>query len=348
MKAKYLFISLGMAILLTGCGKKVEYEGEHWYENAGREEVELELSKETTTDSLADNWEYGLILHENSDFAQDNTYYYIANPTDKNKLYRVKKDGSWEKEKILDQEVADINVLRGKVFFSNYNESEKMGVGIFSMDTNGSEPIMLTDMYPSEMSVVNDWVYFCDYNDTGIYKVHSETKKIQRLTDQNCGCLNVFENTIYALMETETTDKNDDSCWQLISMNVNGDDMKVSEFFKDCDSMLLANGMLFIGNSQGWWKVSVDNIDEGELICEDLKERYPGSVIGDDIYYFTEDNYLAKYNMATGDNKVYSSIKNVTGYDIFDGMIELFYTDGTELKVSVNKLDDGTPVAFYE
>ena len=29
MKAKYLLIGLIMAVLLTGCGKKVEYEGEH-------------------------------------------------------------------------------------------------------------------------------------------------------------------------------------------------------------------------------------------------------------------------------------------------------------------------------
>lgn len=348
MKVNSLLILLVMAGLLTGCGRKVEYEGEAWYENYDREEEELEISGETASDSLADDWEYGLVPHADSDLAEDDTYYYIANPVDLGKLYRVKKDGSWGKEKLLDAEADEINVLHGKVYFAHYNDDDVLKAGIYCMDTEGGEPEMLTDMYPSEMYVVNDWIYFNDYNDTGIYKIHCETKELQHLMDKKCGFLNVCENMIYVLLETEKKDENNNNCWQPVAMDVNGDNMRIFGSFENCNSMILADGMLYFGDSEGWWETSVDEIDERELICADFPEVSPRNVIGDEIYYRTDQNKLAKYNMNSGENKIYNSVSNLTGYHIFDGMIEIFYTEGTESKVSVNGLESGAPVAFYE
>ena len=347
MKGKYLAAMFAAAVLLTGCGKKVEFEGEPWYENVQRQDKETEMSAEYPTDSMEESWEYGISPESGNDLAEDEAYYYVANPTDGDKLYRIKKDGGFAKEKLLDLWVEDINVVNGKVYFSNLDEGAEIGVGIFSMDVDGGEPEMITDHYPWSMSVVNDWIYFIDYNEDGIYKIHNKGKELIKLTEQECIDLIVYENQIYTWAKTESENENKYT-WELTSLDVNGQNVKSYGPYGQGDSFSIYDRYLYVLREDGLWKISIDQPEQEELVTEELNDISNIEVVGEELYYVTEQQRLGRYNLTTGENKDYSSISGVTGYNIFDGMIEIYYVEGTDRKVSVNNLADGSAVAFYE
>lgn len=340
MKLKYTLVCLSVVVLLCGCGKKVEFEGEPWYENVQRENQEIILFNEYSTDSLSEQWEYGLSPESGHDLAEDENYYYVANPTDGNKLYRIKKDGTYSKEKLLDMNVGDINVVNGKVYFSIYDETVEPGMGIFCMNVDGSEMEIITDYYPADMKVVNDWIYFIDYNADGIYKIHNKGKELIQLLDQECSSLVVFENQIFTFAKVE-----DDEIWEVTSLDVNGQNKRS---YGEGNYFELTDGSMCILREDGLWEMPLGQPEEETLLTDELGDISNIERIGDDLFYITENQDLARYNLTTGENKVYTSISYVTGYNIFDDMIEVFYVDGTEAKVTVNYLVDGLSVAFYE
>lgn len=344
MKGKYLVAMFATAVLLTGCGKKVEFEGDPWYENVQRQDKETEMSAEYPTDSMAESWEYGDSPETGNDLAEDEVYYYVANPTDGDKLYRIKKDGGFEKEKLLDMWVGDINVVNGKIYFSNLDESAEIGVGIFSMDAGGGEPEVITDHYPKVMRVVNDWIYFVDYNEDGIYKIHNKGKELIKLTEQECSGLIVYENQIYTWVKTESENEDEDN-WELTSLDVNGQNVKS---YGSGETFLFYNRYLYVLREDGLWKISIDQPEQEELVTEELNDISNIEVVGEELYYVTARQRLGRYNLTTGESKEYSSVSGVTGYSIFDEMIEIYYVEGTDKKVSVNNLTDGSAVAFYE
>lgn len=344
MKGKYLVMAFAAAVLLTGCGRKVEFEGEPWYENVQRQDKETELSVEYPTDSMAESWEYGLSPDSGNDLAEDETYYYVANPTDGNKLYRIKKDGSFAKEKLLDMRVGDINVVNGEIYFSCLDENAENGVGIFSMDTDGGEPEMVTDHFPLYMRVVNDWIYFIDYNEDGIYKIHNKGKELIQLTEQKCSGLIVYENQIYTWAKAEP-DNEDENNGELMSLDVNGQNVRS---YGSGQEFSIFDRNLYVVREDGLWKISIDQPEQEEKITDELGDISNTEIVGEDLYYVTEQQKLGRYNIATGENKEYTSVSGVNSYYIFDGMIEICYVEGTDKKVSVNNLTDGSPVAFYE
>lgn len=345
MKVQYVLAGLTVVLLLSGCGKKVEFEGEPWYANVQRENKEIILFNEYPTDSMAEQWEYGSCPESGHDLAEDDSYYYVENPTDESKLYRIKKDGSFAKEKLLDLQAEDINVINGKIYFSNYDETTEPGIGIFCMNVDGSELEMITDAYPYDMKVVNDWIYFIDYNTDGIYKIHNKGKELIQLTDQECSGLKILENQIFTYIKTEDNSSDDEDKWELASLDVNGQN---KQSYGEGESYSISEGFIYVLREDGLYKMPIGQPDQEILLTDELEEISSIKVIGEELFYVTEQQKLARYNLTSGENKVYTSISHVTGYSIFDDMIEVYYVDGTEKKVTVNHLDDGTSVAFYK
>ena len=346
MRIKYLLIGLAAVSLLSGCGKKVEFEGEPWYANTERENKETDIDKEYSSDSMAESWEYGSSPEAGHDLAEDEEYYYMPNPTDQRKLYRIRKDDGFAKEKLLDVSVGDVNVVQDRIYFSNQDENALKGIGIYSIDVQGGEPEILTDHYPRVMQVVNDWLYFIDYNDDCLYKVHSKSRELLQLAEK-CSGLYLNQNEIYTWIEAADGDEESgDSEYELISMDVNGN--KIHSYGKDGLSFTAGEGCLYIYREDGLWKVSMEDPEQQELITDELEYANRLEVVGDEIYYITGLKQLARYTISSGENKIYTSISYVTGYDIFDGMIAVYYQSGTNRNISVNQLSDGTPVAFFE
>lgn len=339
MKIKYLAAGLVAVTLLTGCGQRVEYEGEPWYANVERESKETDIDKEYSTDSMAESWKYGISPEAGHDLAEDDEYYYVSNPTDGDKLYRVKKDESFAKEKLLDVWVEDVNAANGRVYFSNLDENALLGIGIYSMDAEGGEPEMITDHYPSVLRVVNDWLYFIDYNDHNLYKIHSQGRELIKLSDRLCGGLYVCRNEIYMWEQQE------EGNYELVSLDVNGQRLHT---YGSVSAYTAADGQLYILREDGLWKVAMDQPEQEELLTEELKDAYNLRVVGDEIYYITDLEQLARYTLSSGENKMYTSINYVISFDIFDGMIATYYQVDTSRNVSVNRLADGSAVAFYE
>lgn len=347
MRIKYLLVGLAAVSLLTGCGKKVEFEGEPWYANVQRQNREIDIDKEYPTDSMADSWEYGISPEAGHDLAEDGEYYYVANPTDGNKLYRIKKDDGFTKEKLLDVGVGDVNVVNDRIYFSNYDENALYGTGIYSMDVNDREPEIITDHYPLTLRAVNDWLYFIDYNDKNLYKIHNAGRELIKLTESECSGLYLCENEIctWQKIEEEDNDDSDDEEYELISLDVNGNELHSYGIGK---AFAVESNELYISREDGLWRVSMDDPDQQELVTDEISEIHNMEIAGGEIYYLTDEEQLGRYTLSTGENKIYTSVNYVSSYYIFDEMIEILYQVETDRYVSVNRISDGSSVAFFE
>lgn len=345
MRIKYLLVGLAAVSLLTGCGKKVEFEGEPWYANVQRQNREIDIDKEYPTDSMAESWEYGISPEAGHDFAEDGEYYYVANPTDGNKLYRIKKDDSFTKEKLLDVSVGNVNVVNDKAYFSNLDENALQGVGIYSMDIKDGKTEMITDHYPSNLRVVNDWLYFIDCNDSYMYKIHAKGRELIRLSEMECSDIYLIQNEIYTWKKLEEDSESGDEQYELVSMDVNGN---LIHSYGTGLSFTQQDRTLYVNREDGIWRISMDDPEQQEMITDELGEVYNLYIMGDDLYYTTDSQQLARYTISSGENKIFTSISHVIGYSFFDEMIEIYYQTGTDRNVSVNRLADGSPVAFYE
>ena len=68
-------------------------------------------------------------------------YIYYSDLADGGKLYRIKKDGTGEKEKLNDIRSNYVNIVDGKIYFCSEDmtgEEQIVDQGIYEMDLDGS------------------------------------------------------------------------------------------------------------------------------------------------------------------------------------------------------------------
>lgn len=126
-------------------------------------------------------------------------YYSGAN----NGLYKMKSDGT-EKVKLLDDSVADINVVDGWIYYLNvrdYNENPNSRIYKVKIDGTCKTEVYSQDNI-SNLIVINDWVYykaFSNYNPGySIYKIKVDgTDKMQIINEGFIRYINVNDGYIY-------------------------------------------------------------------------------------------------------------------------------------------------------
>ncbi len=102
----------------------------------------------------------------------DGTYIYYRNPSDGNKLYKIKPDGT-SKSKVSDLSPSCINVLGDWVYYLSGFPNH----AIYKVKKNGSGNTKITDSISFAFSVVNEWIYFSESGGDGnndLYKIKTD------------------------------------------------------------------------------------------------------------------------------------------------------------------------------
>ncbi len=349
-----------LIILYNVMGRRVERQGDDWYKETVRKETE-NISEalsgldpfgtmDSGTSSLAESWNYGndmQIYVGGGLIVADQEYYYAVNKLDGNRLYKISRDGSYNREKISDIPGGALNLCGGKLYFVNNYANAGYDMGIYRINTDGTGVEYLSDAVPydDDMALANSWLYYINGNDRHIYKMNTENRREICLTDENCYSLAVHENTIYYTYWVE--DEEGDYEYVLASKDVDGDGY--FEIARDGDyyNLTYMDGKIYYDSSSGVFCINSDGTDQQTVMEADIAEYvwvYDGG-----WYYIdaSQNNTLAVYREESGETLHYN-VEYTKDFYLIDGMLCVNYMEGAEEKVSVHDLTDGSLIPFFQ
>lgn len=358
-----ILVLIGAAALFLLYGtlnEKVQFQGNGWYEDADvKNTVSLtdNLSGlepfasmgKTDVSSLAKSWVYGndmQIYSRGALLAMDEKYYYAANELDGCKLYRISRDGSYSGERISDIPASQVSVQNDRLYFVSSFANASNAPGIYSIKTDGTQQEYISDAVPEYMMLVNDWLYYLSENDDHIYKMNIANRREIQLTDKSCVSMTMHENTIYFSFLTDQEDA--DGAHVLAAMDVDGNSYRELADGGKFNQVMYVDGEIYYVSydDECFCAIAPDGTQSRVVGTADLKS---GLQIYDGNYFFLETSHgsaIAVYEESSGNTRYYDR-ENVKNFFIFDQKLYIDYLDGTEEKVSVHNLTDGSRIPFF-
>lgn len=346
-------------ILNSALKNKEQFQGKRWYEDVkdavpladtlSGVEVFTALSG-TDGSSLAENWVYGNEMQmyaAGALLAMDEGYYYVANALDNYKLYRISRDGSYNREKISDIPADMISVQNGRLYFVSSYANVSDAPGIYSVNMDGTQPEYMSDAVPEYMMLINDWLYYLSENDSHIYKMNVMDRREIQLTDKPCVSMTVHENIIYFSF---LKDKEDEDAGQILgTMDLDGNSYREIAEGEEYDCLMYVEGKIYYASAgdQCFCSVAPDGTGASVIVTADMAT---GLQIYENNYYFVDKSRgrtIAVYRETLGSIEHYN-LEQVKDFFLFDGKLYVNYLDGTEEKVSIHNLEDGSLVPFLE
>lgn len=367
-----ILIILSIVLLLVGAvtivwlgrtlGNRKQYEGELWYGNVKEADTAADtlsgmeafaLQNSAGDSSLADSWEYGndmQIYRSGALLAMDEKYYYVANTTDGGKLYRITRDGSAQREKITEIPASMISLKEDRLYFVSSYDNASNARGIYGVNTDGTQLEYLSDAVPEYMMLVNDWLYYLSANDSHIYKLNVRERREILLTDKTCVSMTIQENVLYFSYQEELEEE--DTVHILASMDLDGNSYRELARGEEYHYLTYAEGRIYY-IPEDWSSLCSVNPDGSDVntVLTSANQISRVRICGDKLYYleYGDDgkSLIAEYNSETGVMGHYN-LEYVKNFFLFDGKIYVNYLDGTEEKVSVYNLEDGSLIPFFE
>ena len=367
-----ILIILSVVFLLAGAvtlvllgrtlGDRKQYEGSRWYGDVREADTAADtlsgleafaMQNAAGDSSLADSWAYGndmQIYRSGALLAMDENYYYAADAIDGGKLYRITRDGSFSREKLTEIPASMISLKEDRLYFVSSYDNASNARGIYGVNTDGTELEYLSDAVPSDMMLVNDWLYYLSANDSHIYKLNVWERREILLTDKTCVSMAIQENNIYFSYQEESEEE--DTVYVLASMDLDGDSYR--ELARDGEYHYLnyADGRIYYIPEDGSSLCSVDpEGSDANTVLTSVNQISGVQISGDTFYYleYPEDGrrIITVYSSETGVTGHYN-LEYVKNFFLFDGKIYVDYLDGMEEKVSVHDLEDGSLIPFFE
>ncbi|KNY24861.1 DUF5050 domain-containing protein [Pseudobacteroides cellulosolvens] len=250
--------------------------------------IKIESGKEATGNSSGNILNYGFA-------AQEGEYTYIS--VIGKGLYRISKDGQ-EKEKILGDEVININVIDGWIYFTYPEDHLSKGERglLYKMTTKGENITKLTAFAVQSVHIIGDWIYYINSEDSKLYKVRIDGKGMESIYDKNpIGSFTVSDGWIYFKEQYDNA---------LYKIRTNGSDKKFLCKGLGLDARIVAEGNWVYydsyGNIDGVCKVDIDGKEQQQIIFE-VVDSY--NVDNGYVYYNDSFNNLYKVR-SDGGSKV--------------------------------------------
>ena len=140
-------------------------------------------------------------ISNGGDFCEYDGYIYYSNPADKNRLYRMKTDGTGS-VKLSDDTVHNINVYGDYIFYSKQTKNIAGGIsfGISRCRLNGKDIESLSLDVISEMILAGNTLYYLGSNDRELNHVFTYdiiTGKTDKLSDDAYSPVNINNQKMY-------------------------------------------------------------------------------------------------------------------------------------------------------
>ncbi|MCM1541593.1 MAG: DUF5050 domain-containing protein [Blautia sp.] len=345
-------------LLCAALGKKERFEGDGWYGDTDVMTLTDTLSgKEAFASqggdggsSMAESWVYGNDMQMYSRgalLAMDEDYYYVANELDGCSLYKVSRDGSYRREKISDTPAGMISLRDDRLYFVNNFVNVSGALGIYSINIDGTQLEYMSDAVPEYLMLVNDWLYYLNENDSHIYKMNIADRREILLTDRSCVSMTMNENMIYFSYWKDPDDE--DAGCVLAAMDVDGKSARELASGGYYYQVMYVDGDIYYVSydDECFCAIGPDGSRSRVVGNADLES---GLQVYDGNYYFIETSHgsaIAVYEGASGTTRYYN-LQKVRNFFLFDQKLYVDYLDGTEEKISVHNLADGSLVPFFE
>ncbi|MBR5420861.1 MAG: DUF5050 domain-containing protein [Lachnospiraceae bacterium] len=303
---------------------------------------------------------------------EDKGYYYFGDPTEGGALYRVSKGEEQEKILLCDLVCDNLNLNGGRLYFLAYRAGDMESAGIYSVATDGSdlEFLLRGQFYSLRMS--GNWLYYIAGNDGCIRKMNIQERHEYPLTEEDCNALQVDGDTIYYISHDGSLSQNVST--RICSMDVEGKDRKELSEYGNYSGLSLGDGMLYYSvhnEGYGWIDLNPPKEEEAEEDDKEKdkkekeknkkKEEAPENFVqikgfsstpifrDGEIWFVDRKDMrsLAVYTPETKELRHYG-VENVTSFWLMnDVLIIRWLKDGTEPKISVNRLDTGEMVELF-
>lgn len=303
-------------------------------------EVEYFEGINLSDSALSDTWVYGRSLYTDV-ITSDANYWYLSNPKDSNKLYRVSK-ADYTNEKLLDYPVSSINVIDDTVYYVVNDASQGVDLGIYSYDLNTKETEYITDDPSSRMYVANEWIYYLSTFDGNLYRMNiTNRQKIQLTDEDNLYTYTFRDNDIIYIAEDEDDD------WTIYKTNV---DASEKEVLCAVDSLYYASfyedNIYVVDSNENIYSIDYGTGEKNKVTKKPIDSHV--SKKDNKLFFVTlsKKGKLTIYDMETEDTNYYG-LEYVTNVYFADDLIMIYYLDGQDQKVTVNDFETGKAVNFF-
>ena len=206
---------------------------------------------------------------------EQDDYLYFTNANEGNMICRMKKDGSGY-EVLLDAYCYELTLYDGWLYFSTDVSGSR---AISRMKPDGSELTSLVQTTVWYMCILEDTIFYCDYdNDYKLCAVNTDGSNQRVLFEGECSDLCAANGRIY--FSADRTSR------QLCSMNLDGSGflMEASAYAKHTNYM---NGRLFFISDDSKLYTCVPGTSQVELYA-DVEMTYPVLLPG--MIFFEDEN----------------------------------------------------------
>ena len=213
---------------------------------------------------------------------------YYENGSDKNKLYKIRTDGSGRVKLSDDYDCLNINVLDGWIYYFDTFDSI-----IYKMKTDGTSRTVVKNDWGLYLNVVDGWIYYSNFGaNRNIYKIKTDGTSRQKLNNVESQMPTVYGDWIYYLDYTNARDGG-----KLFKMRLDGSnnskisDIKMSHFTIDGDYIY------FVEDSK-FGRINLDGSNKKEIFgfttSDNCYYLYGFLVNNGWIYYYTNFGEIYK------------------------------------------------------
>ncbi|MCT4597936.1 MAG: S41 family peptidase [Vallitalea sp.] len=258
---------------------------------------------------------------KNGNISYENGWFYFN--LDNNLVKQNTKNN--DVEVIINEEISCLNVLDGIVYgYINYGDSSNNKSGIYKVNTNDKTTKLIYDgMKPSQLIVIDDWIYFT--NDVrqshykGIYRIKTDGSNFETLYKGYIDSFTIYKNKIYLTLNGK-----------LFSVEIGGDKLnQIAEKFElwskftIYDDYIYTNKLYSYENCNdfecGIVKISIDGKHIEVLHNTETSCYY--AVRGEYIYFHNSDEGIYKMKLDGTERESIILTSDIYNLSIFDEYI---------------------------
>lgn len=216
---------------------------------------------------------------------------------------------------------------------------------IFRRHPDGTGEMQVSDISPNGYVVSDDWIYYCDANGAGIYKMHGDGSGRVKLSSNTGSPAAVDGSYLYLYYQSKSDPDTSDACSYLYRIKLDGTSLQEICNTPVIYGVALANGFIYYSNfddNASLYRMRTDGSDKKKLTSDKTGAAF--SIYNNAIYYinhgtgsFDGPGSIYKMNL-DGSGKKTIGLNNSEQFRISDGMIYCLNSSNKFIKANL----DGT------
>lgn len=203
-------------------------------------------------------------------------YMYYSNPSDNNKIYKIKADGTG-KAKISDDSTNSLLLVNNRLYYSNYSD----GCKLYGINVDGTKRTEITKDGANYINASTSGIYYSNIKDGDkLYGIGFNGKGNIRLSDERVSYINVVDNYIIYRNGSQ----------EIVKINSDGTGRAVIEEQKASFVKTNIDGNIYYGNQSDNCSIYSINQKGGSSTKVLKTTAYNAETLGQWIYFLNSES----------------------------------------------------------